>query len=394
MLAATGAAAAAYTASCTSGVQTDWPPTSAVGQAVPVPPPNIHGKKARLLQCTCIVRHGARTPVSDSALSPKDSCEWSVEDTRKPSLGVKAALIQHGTGDVLDPAQVFAVSESAFMPGGFEPAKTLDGGAVPGALTRIGLQQAYELGGELRERYVDKQATTSGEVRPEYLLPYGWERARRLVATRSTFVERTVYTATGIIAGMWPSDASAGSLAVDIATNGSMTTFGGSEFMLLNTKGCERLQELFKQGLGLSTGHRDAEQQRVLRAVEAATGWDVSVEAWKLIAYRDWVACRRACGKPLPAGVDGPLASALDRAAQKQMHQIFEGGAPFTTHPEATRTESLRLTIGRLWSYILGTLDRPDGSFHLLSGHDWTVGPLLACVARVVLGRVRTPAGS
>ena len=33
-------------------------------------------------------------------------------------------------------------------------------------------------------------------------------------------------------------------------------------------------------------------------------------------------------------------------------------------------------------THIAETLERPDGTLHLYSGHDWTVSPLLMCVAK------------
>ena len=75
------------------------------------------------------------------------------------------------------------------------------------------------------------------------------------------------------------------------------------------------------------------------------------------------------------------VARELDGATARQMHDIFEGGARFTDDPEGTRQEALRLTIGRMWSEIIDGLTRPDGTLRLFSAHDWTVSPLLMCVA-------------
>jgi len=63
------------------------------------------------------------------------------------------------------------------------------------------------------------------------------------------------------------------------------------------------------------------------------------------------------------------------------MHAIFEGGAAFTKTPDSTRIEAVRLSIGRMMRHIADTIERPDGKLHLYSGHDWTVSPLLLCVA-------------
>jgi hypothetical protein len=74
------------------------------------------------------------------------------------------------------------------------------------------------------------------------------------------------------------------------------------------------------------------------------------------------------------------IAFELDVASAKQMHKIFEASAEHTSAPETTRRESLRLIIGRLWTHVLDTMARPDGALHLLSGHDWSVSPLLMCI--------------
>jgi len=150
--------------------------------------------------------------------------------------------------------------------------------------------------------------------------------------------------------------------------------------MVLNDAECPRLRELFQQGLQLSCdGFTDA-QRAVIAAVEAA-GWYVEEDCWKLITYRDWFACRRAADKPIPEEV-AAIAAELDAATAKQMRHIFEGGAEFTQDPVGTRTEALRLAIGRFWSHIVDGLSRPDGGLHLYSGHDWTVSPLLLCITR------------
>eukprot|EP00966_Prymnesium_polylepis_P008506 196262-Prymnesium_polylepis.1 len=94
----------------------------------------------------------------------------------------KVTLFRPGTGDAIDPAHIF--KRPLLAP-------TLRGGGEPGYLTRVGLQQAHDLGTELRDRYVDPQATTSAAVNRGYLLPRPWESARRLVSARSTRVERT-----------------------------------------------------------------------------------------------------------------------------------------------------------------------------------------------------------
>ena len=109
--------------------------------------------------------------------------------------------------------------------------------------------------------------------------------------------------------------------------------------------------------------------------------WKSDSEPWKLVAFRDWYACRRASSKLVPPHVE-EVAAELDSAAARNMHAIFEGGAPHTRQAESTREEALRLGIGRMLNLIVERLERPDGRLYLYSGHDWTCTPLLMAVAR------------
>jgi len=223
----------------------------------------------------------------------------------------------------------------------------------------------------LRARYVDSDAATCAGVRPQYLLPAEWSRARRLVCVRSTSVERTVYTAAGVVVGLFGAAPS----EIEISLNGHPR----DEFMVLNDAACPRLKQLFAQGMALSTRGRDAAQLATLAAVMRGADWHVPDEQWKLILYRDWYGCRVAAGKAIPPAVH-EVAHDLDLATNRQMHAIFEGGAQWTPTPSATRTEALRLVIGRLMSHLLTSMQRPDASLHLYSGHDWSVTPLLMAV--------------
>ena len=369
------------------------PAISAVGLSRRPDAPRILSKdgkllSARLVQVQAIFRHGARTPVNDDGCNVDDTrCTWEPAETDKAhERRAHLALYRPGSGDPIDPAERFAQGSSS---------RSLIGGGRPGGLTCVGAQQAYELGDELRARYVDADATTSAGVRRDRLLPAGWERARRLVAARSTCVERTVYTCAGVLGGLFP-ELCESAPAVEVALNAADGTNDAGEYMVLNDAQSPLLHLLFQQGLALSTKHLDTEQRAVIAEVEAATGWRIDRDEWKLITYRDVYACRRAAGKPVPAALAGEssLAARLDAATAVQMHHIFEGGAAFvpreTPHDgplaamdeASTRAAALRLTIGRLWSRILDQLSKPDGTLHLMSGHDWSVSPLLMCILR------------
>ena len=87
------------------------------------------------------------------------------------------------------------------------PWPDLPGGGIAGALTRTGLLQTFQLGTELRRRYVDERTTTPGvAVGRQYLLPARWsnDTSGQLVQVRSTKTRRTVESARGVLSGLYP----------------------------------------------------------------------------------------------------------------------------------------------------------------------------------------------
>lgn len=387
----TATAAASLGRPCSSRAA---PPISGTNLVAPAAPPTIRCRSsgciipARLVQVQVTFRHGARSPIED--LHCRDEmCQWLPQDTDKTEALRKinaTVVLTHGR-ERWDPATLFG--DPAFTEA-YSQRACLDGGGTPGRLTPVGLAQGVELGAELARRYVDPVAACATEVGAAYLLPRAWAAAAPYVHPRSTCVERTVFTAVGVLAGAFPDAARSGALRdVPMALNAAPGEAADSEWMVLNVQQCPRLGELFQQGVELSSSHLDEAQLRVLEQVERGSSWQMPNRGWSLICYRDWASCRRAAGKASPACVDG-LAAELDTATARQMHAIFAGGAPFTPEPRATHAEALRLGIGRMVRHIVSTMEEgaaheegeARGTLHLYSGHDWTVGPLLMCVAR------------
>jgi len=286
-------------------------------------------------------------------------------------------MLEPGSSDPVDPVEFF------YHPSRLGQMPTLDGGGYPGHLTRVGMSQALRLGNTFRERYVDQDADATEAVSPGRLLPNSWGKAQPHVSPRSTLVERTVFTAGGVLSGLFPADAAVG-MSAEIALNVALHD-DKDEFMVLNVARCPRLRSLFAQGMQLTSEHYEPDQRRCIEHVEKGADWFVRSPQWKLIAYRDQYACRLADGKPIPQRV-ASISEELEAGAAKQMHAIFQGGAHLATDraadAEAMRVQALRLGIGRLVHHILRTMEEPDGCLHLYSGHDWTVTPLLMCCAR------------
>ena len=81
-----------------------------------------------------------------------------------------------------------------------------------------------------------------------------------------------------------------------------------------------------RQGQRLSTRHLDAPQRAVLAVVEddsVADPWLCIPAEWKLIAYRDALACRRAESKHVSAHV-AAVEPALELAATRQMYATLQ----------------------------------------------------------------------
>jgi len=262
-------------------------PLSAAGLCKPLPPPEFFdeaGRKlpARLIQVQTVFRHGARLPVEDSGC--RDGlCTWTPADSDKRhqlSRFGQIRLYAHGDGDALSPVEVFGGGSGGLV-----------GGGSGGRLTPLGLQQAVELGNELRARYVDASAQTCASISPARLLPATWERARRLVVPRSTRVERTVYTAAGVLHGLYPAvDGHRQIPEIEISLSGEPS----DEFLVLNDAACPRLQVLFRQGLRLSAANLDEQQRRCIDTVEQGAGWLVDDPQWKLSVW--WGREPDACG--------------------------------------------------------------------------------------------------
>ena len=193
----TAASATTFGTATMAATAPELPTISAAGLHRPLEPPNLGPKPAVLLSVQVAFRHGARTPISDAGC--RDGlCDWRQDETSKSDAALASTasvlLFRPGSGDPLDPSVLFAGDSSSL----------LQGGARSGDLTAVGVQQACDLGAELRARYVDTSTVRSSDVRSRYLLPAGWDRSRRLVKARSTCVERTVYTAAGVLGGLFP----------------------------------------------------------------------------------------------------------------------------------------------------------------------------------------------
>ena len=239
-----------------------------------------HIDTLKLLQVQSTFRHGARTPMEDMGERP---VEWTAAEQRAytrpagPQQYCAVSLLHAGSTQPVDALAHFCGGHS-WRDSWMSSSSSLNGGGVPGILTNVGLAQANALGASLRSRYVDPAAQGEADVGRARLLPASWEAARGLVAARSTLVERTVFTvsglalsltpnpnpnphpnpqphpnphphqASGVLAGLYPTEAAAGTMEAEVALNVPRGAGDAEEFMVINVQRCPRLKALFRQG--------------------------------------------------------------------------------------------------------------------------------------------------
>ena len=311
--------------------------------------PNPHPKK--LLQVQTTFRHGARTPMGYFGVG-KYLTHFTAEEqdlTHFNHLLCHTQAFFPATGHPIDFTKV---------PRNYigEVNTPLPGGGLTGNLTRVGMQQALQLGQELKARYTG-------------FIPETWKVAQRLVTVRSTYTKRTLATARGVLSGMFPVDAKAGHMTADIDLSGS------PEHQVYHRYSCTKLQHIFQRCM---TEHSQDPTLDAVRVVlrHPSVQWSNAEKDWEIISARDQYACREAENKPIPPEIV-ELDQALNAAAAKAMHNVFIGRGV------VGEQEALRLSIGRMMTVIMDTIEKPDGKIHLYSGHDWTVTPLLLTACRL-----------
>ena len=167
-----------------------------------------HIDTLKLLQVQSTFRHGARTPMEDMGERP---VEWTAAEQRAYTRPAGPQSPQYCAVSLLHAGSTQPVDALAHFCGGhswrdswMSSSSSLNGGGAPGILTNVGLAQANALGASLRSRYVDPTAQGEADVGRAHLLPASWEAARGLVAARSTLVERTVFTVSGLALSLTP----------------------------------------------------------------------------------------------------------------------------------------------------------------------------------------------
>ncbi|KAK5617724.1 hypothetical protein CRENBAI_001133 [Crenichthys baileyi] len=227
----------------------------------------------------------------------------------------------------------------------------LSGGTFPGQLTKVGMQQLYELGERLRKTYIEETPFLSPTFIPTE------------VYVRSTNIVRTIESAKCLIAGLFQQKQK------DIVS--ILTTEAESEILYPNYHGCKLLKVLISpRWAELSTlPGIAADLQSILSALGIAAHQHVD-----FILIRDDMVARETHGLPNPPVLSSWRNTVEERAVDMMCHLY-----------EPSRREKLQLSVGALLHVLLDNIEKKlEGSsaeanrkLFLYSAHDTTLIPCL-----------------
>ncbi|KAJ0005615.1 hypothetical protein NQD34_015509 [Periophthalmus magnuspinnatus] len=226
----------------------------------------------------------------------------------------------------------------------------LTGGSFAGQLTTLGMQQLYELGKRLRQRYIEDSPFLSPAFSPSE------------VYVRSTNIWRTIESAKCLVAGLFQQKQK------EILP--ILTTEAEAEILYPNFHGCKLLKIL--------GGHRWAESSTLpdiaadLRRIQEALG--IAAQQVDFILIRDDMVARETHGLPCPPALD-TWRNKVEQRAIDMMCYIYN----------PSKRESLQLCVGPLLHILLlnfedklqGALPEPNRKLFLYSVHDTTLIPCL-----------------
>lgn len=227
----------------------------------------------------------------------------------------------------------------------------LTGGSFAGQLTTLGMQQLYELGKRLRQRYIEERS---------FLFP-AFNPAE--VYVRSTNIWRTIESAKCLVAGLFQQKQK------DVVP--ILTTEAEAEILYPNFYGCKLLKIL--------GGHRWAESSTLpdiaadLQSIQEALGIAAHQQV-DFILIRDDMVARETHGLPCPPVLD----TWRNKVEQRAVDMIC-----YIYNP--SKRESLQLCVGPLLNLLLLNIEEklqetsldPNKKLFLYSAHDTTLIPCL-----------------
>ncbi|KAG9470727.1 lysophosphatidic acid phosphatase type 6 [Eleutherodactylus coqui] len=167
-----------------------------------------------------IFRHGARTPLKP--IPHSEQVEWSPTLLETP----KHTLFNYRVTDLEGGPKPPSPFEERYR------SNKLKGGAFPGQLTTIGMQQAFSLGARLRKDYVEERSFLSPTFKPSEIY------------ARSTNIVRNVESMRCLLAGLFQQQQE-GPITI-------VTSDAESEILYPNYQGCKKLKYLTSRRMPLA----------------------------------------------------------------------------------------------------------------------------------------------
>ena len=237
----------------------------------------------------------------------------------------------------------------------------LPGNCATGELTSVGAQQHQQLGAKIRHRYVDEFGLLPPEVDPSVMF------------LRSTDVPRTLASAMNFLEGLYPS-------LRELPKTGGLesildifTMAFQNEFLLPTSVYCPIFAEKLKEAQKLPEWENYFQKLQPL-AKQLEKAWNLTTPIGTSFAGPyDTSWCRFSHQKPLPPLVDLSVLKTLSDAA------LFQITFPYSLNSVA------QYGLGKLFQMILHNMETTQAGtnphkFMLYSGHDTTIGPVLAAL--------------
>lgn len=229
----------------------------------------------------------------------------------------------------------------------------------PGQLTAIGMQQEYNLGVKLRQRYVDK----------EHLLPAQYQAGS--IYVRSTDVDRTLMSAESLLMGLYPAKTNA-SLPFSMQPIPVHTAPQGAD-TIINQKIDQKALDDALQKYVYDTAEwkqKEAEIRPNFQRWSQATG--IKIESLQDLSFADTIYINKLHHKPQPSGLTDEDINTILNADE------FASVMQFQAAPVAALYES---QLMKFINDVLQQERQAGGSqsikFVLLSAHDITIASIM-----------------
>eukprot|EP00298_Acanthocystis_sp_HF-20_P001423 c11838_g1_i1.p1 GENE.c11838_g1_i1~~c11838_g1_i1.p1 ORF type:complete len:429 (-),score=129.85 c11838_g1_i1:19-1278(-) len=302
-----------------------------------------HKQGYNLERVVLIFRHGARTPISNVFPGNKSNevYFWDINEMRLKQEDLVPAL-------TVDDPQFRIVSEHNTK----QETTKFPGGCSVGELTKLGREQAINLGNELRKRYVEELK----------LLPTQPDAS--LLELRSTNVNRTIETLRGVLFGIYGNNFGS-ALHVTVASEEDET--------LTPNFTCERLHESYK----LQRQNFFHETKTNTLRLQLADLFQTEPTNINFVNIRDLVIALKTHGKVIPEFLDNkPILDNLEKASVEQVFSVLIGlSKNDVDYPQ----KGLQLSAAPLVHEVCSRVSALDTQHKLtlLSGHDTSIMPLM-----------------